>query len=93
MDRLDARIAGRVQGVYFRAHARKQAIALGLSGIVRNCADGCVETIAEGTRDALEQYAAWLHHGPSAAQVTRVTVNWSHARGEFTQFEVAPDAS
>ena len=90
--RLEARIEGQVQGVYFRARARAQAIALGVTGMVRNRADGSVETVAEGARAALEQYAAWLQQGPPQAKVKRVTLNWSEARKDFTRFEVAPDA-
>lgn len=65
-------VAGRVQGVYFRASTRERAIALGLDGHARNLADGRVEVIAAGADAALEALAQWLQHGPPAARVEQV---------------------
>lgn len=65
-------VSGRVQGVCFRASTREQALALGLRGVARNLADGRVEVIACGDRQALDALEHWLHRGPPAAQVERV---------------------
>jgi acylphosphatase len=65
-------VSGRVQGVCFRAGTREQALALGLSGVARNLADGRVEVIACGDRQALDALERWLHRGPPAAQVEQV---------------------
>ncbi|MBN6104145.1 acylphosphatase [Xanthomonas sp. CFBP 8703] len=65
-------VAGRVQGVYFRASTRERALALGLDGHARNLADGSVEVIAAGEAAALEALAEWLRHGPPAARVEQV---------------------
>jgi acylphosphatase len=62
-------IGGKVQGVWFRASARDQAVALNLRGFVRNLADGRVEVLAIGDDDAVEQLAQWLHFGPERARV------------------------
>jgi acylphosphatase len=62
-------IGGKVQGVWFRASARDQAVALNLRGFARNLADGRVEVLAIGDDDAIEQMAQWLHFGPELAQV------------------------
>lgn len=62
-------IGGKVQGVWFRASARDQAVALNLRGFARNLADGRVEVLAIGDDDAIEQLAQWLHFGPSQARV------------------------
>ncbi|MEQ8231852.1 MAG: acylphosphatase [Gammaproteobacteria bacterium] len=67
------RVSGRVQGVFFRASAREQARALGLTGWVMNCDDGSVEAIARGSADALAAFAAWLAEGPPRARVSAVT--------------------
>ena len=69
-------VAGRVQGVYFRASACQQAQSLGITGWVRNCSDGSVELLAEGARDKLEQLIAWCHRGPTGARVADVSVRW-----------------
>ncbi|QNH22474.1 acylphosphatase [Xanthomonas sp. GW] len=65
-------VAGRVQGVYFRASTRERALALGLDGYARNQADGSVEVIAAGEATALEALAEWLRQGPPAARVEQV---------------------
>ncbi|WP_027080671.1 acylphosphatase [Luteimonas mephitis] len=65
-------VEGKVQGVFFRASTREQALRLGLRGIARNLADGRVEVVAAGADDAIEALARWLQHGPPAARVDTV---------------------
>ncbi len=48
--RVHGRVRGLVQGVSYRANTRAQAQRLGLTGWVRNVADGSVELVAEGPR-------------------------------------------
>jgi acylphosphatase len=67
-------VAGRVQGVFYRATAAERAAEYGLSGSVRNLADGRVELIASGAPDRVERLAEWLWQGPPQAEVTAVTV-------------------
>jgi acylphosphatase len=67
-------VTGRVQGVSFRAWTQKQAQAAGVSGWVRNRADGSVEAVLSGPSDAVEALIAALHHGPPAAKVVDVQV-------------------
>jgi acylphosphatase len=86
--RLSAIAHGRVQGVFFRDFTRTQAIALGVTGYVRNLPDGTVEAVAEGSREALESLLAQLRVGPPSARVDRVDDQWGDHRGEFVRFEV-----
>lgn len=65
-------IRGRVQGVWFRASTRNEAVRLSLRGYASNLADGRVEVLAVGDADAIEQLANWLQHGPPLAQVEAV---------------------
>lgn len=65
-------VRGRVQGVFFRASAQQQALALGVTGWARNLEDGSVEVLACGARQAVEAMGQWLRQGPPAAQVTGV---------------------
>ena len=67
-------IVGRVQGVFYRAWTRDRARALGLSGWVRNRADGAVEAVVSGPVEAVETLLAECRHGPPAARVDDVTV-------------------
>jgi acylphosphatase len=72
MSTLMVRVEGRVQGVCFRHYARKTAIQLGLTGWVRNCPDGAVETLIHGPDEAVKRMLEWLEHGPSSAIVSRI---------------------
>lgn len=65
-------VAGRVQGVYYRASTQRRAEALGLTGWVRNLPDGRVELVAMGAEHALRELQDWLWQGPAQAQVTEV---------------------
>lgn len=67
-------IEGRVQGVGYRWWTVEAARALGLAGWVRNRADGSVEVLALGPREALERLAAACEEGPPGARVRSVRV-------------------
>lgn len=82
-------VAGKVQGVWFRAGTREQALRLGLAGTARNLADGRVEVIAVGEEDAVAQLAAWLEHGPPLARVTQVEREPLASPPGFDGFETA----
>jgi acylphosphatase len=61
-----------VQGVGFRYFVRDKAMALGLTGWVRNIDDGRVEVYAAGPAHQLSDLAAALHLGPRMAEVRSV---------------------
>ena len=65
-------IAGRVQGVCFRQYAADEAVALGVSGWVRNLHDGRVEAVFEGPAELVDVAVAWCNHGPPHAAVDSV---------------------
>ncbi|MGC1549635.1 MAG: acylphosphatase [Rhodanobacter sp.] len=66
-------VSGRVQGVFYRASTREQALGLGLVGYAKNLPDGRVEVLASGTAEALDTLERWLSHGPAGARVETVT--------------------
>ena len=66
------RVRGLVQGVFYRASTEQTALRLGLTGWVRNRANGDVELIACGTPVALDALEQWLWQGPPAARVDAV---------------------
>jgi len=87
--RLVATVQGRVQGVAFRYFVQTQGRRLGLSGHVRNRADGySVEVCAEGRREDLELLLGRLQVGPPGARVVRVDAAWPSETGEFTGFTI-----
>ena len=65
-------IKGKVQGVFYRDSARKEALKLGLSGWIRNMPDGSVEAMASGEEDQLLAFVTWCKDGPPLAKVTEV---------------------
>lgn len=67
-------VSGKVQGVWFRASAKREAERLGVTGHARNLADGSVEVLACGPDDAVAALIEWLHEGPPLAQVADVAV-------------------
>ena len=67
-------IRGRVQGVFFRASAEREANRLRVAGFARNERDGSVTVEAEGSVAAVDAMAAWCRIGPSRAEVTSVEV-------------------
>ena len=69
---LRLRIRGRVQGVGYRDWAVQAARNLGLTGWVRNLADGSVDSVAQGTRSAVDAFVAACQAGPPLARVTAV---------------------
>ncbi len=81
-------VTGRVQGVFFRRAAADEASGLGITGLVRNLADGSVEIVAEGKRRNLEMLLDWAHRGPPHARVDAAEAQWQPYRGEFAQFRV-----
>jgi acylphosphatase len=86
--RLGATVVGRVQGVGFRYHVRREAIRLGLRGWVANRPDGGVECLVEGDRSDVEELLRSLHEGPPGAEVDRVDVAWLPAGGDLDGFSV-----
>jgi acylphosphatase len=80
-------IHGMVQGVWYRAWTVDMARETGVSGWVRNCDDGTVETVAQGDKVAVTQFIERLHEGPPLARVSRVDVTWRDPDGLFGRFQ------
>lgn len=86
--RLEAIVTGEVQGVGFRYFVLRHALLMGLRGHVRNRADGGVEVVAEGRRDALEDLLRQLWRGPSGARVDDIQVTWRAAEHALSGFRI-----
>ena len=82
-------VHGRVQGVFFRDTCRREACAAGVAGWVRNCPDGTVEAVFEGSEDAVRRMVDWCRTGPRYADVDRIDVADEQPTGE-TGFTVTP---
>ena len=90
MERATIFVSGRVQGVGFRWWTRSKALELGLIGFARNVADGRVEVLAQGDRDAIVRLQALLTEFPSTAgrpgRVQSTTTQWGDPRADLVGF-------
>ncbi len=90
MSRMRAHVivTGRVQGVWFRESTRQRAVDLGLSGWVRNLADGRVEAVFEGELAAVRAALDFVREGPPLAQVNDLQLEEGPAQSKEQGFEV-----
>lgn len=84
--RTRIKVYGRVQGVFFRANTRDNALEFGLRGWVRNLADGSVEILAEGKR--VKEFIEWCKEGPDFARVDKIETREDKTKEELTDFEI-----
>lgn len=83
------RVVGHVQGVWFRASTRDQALQLGLNGQAANLPDGSVQVVACGDPSALTRLRNWLRQGPPMARVDRVDCQRVERPGGQDGFDIA----
>jgi acylphosphatase len=88
VERIEATVTGRVQGVGYRYFVLREADALDLVGWVANENDGSVRLVAEGPHEALQTLLERLREGPPGAHVARVSEAWMAALGRFESFGV-----
>lgn len=86
MRTVEVMIAGRVQGVGFRACAKRIADSLSVSGEVMNLADGRVRILATTEEVILEKFVSMLYSCPRAI-VREIRISESKAR-TFSEFAV-----
>ncbi len=86
LKRVVAIVDGRVQNVGYRYFVQMAAIGFRLNGRVCNQPDGTVKIVAEGSKDALEQFVSALWLGPRSARVDSVQETWSNGTGEYHEF-------
>ena len=81
-------VKGRVQGVAFRHHTARAAAEHGVTGWVRNLADGSVEACFEGDEGEVQAMVAWCRRGPETAQVSELSEVHGEYTGEFAGFAI-----
>ena len=72
----------------YRYFAIRAAAECGVTGYVRNLADGSVEAVAEGSKKAVESFKNRLESGPSFSRVLEVVEVDIPAGGQYTRFDV-----
>lgn len=81
MRQIQIKITGRVQGVFYRASAKREALTLGLAGFARNEPDGSVLIEAAGDYDQLHEFVGWCRQGTPESEVASVTVTEQPSAG------------
>ncbi len=79
-------VRGLVQGVYFRETARKEAYRLGIKGYVKNTDEECVEIVAVGPSDDIDEFVKWCHNGTEESRVDSVEVEIIDIKTDFKDF-------
>ncbi len=87
MKHLDIKIFGQVQGVGFRASAKKKAEELKLLGFARNEQDGTIFVETEGEEENLEKFLNWCKRGTIFARVDKVESEYTSQLKNFSNFE------
>ncbi|WP_040976320.1 acylphosphatase [Necropsobacter massiliensis] len=81
-------VYGVVQGVGFRFFTWREAVKIGVSGMVRNLSDGSVQVVAIGSQSQLDALRRFLQQGPRTAVVERVVEQDYHGEQQFEGFSV-----
>lgn len=86
--KADIIISGKVQGVWYRAYTKKQAVAAGITGCVMNKNDGTVAASLEGKKENIEQLLKKLKKGPPFASVKDIQIKWGKCSARSGRFEI-----
>ncbi|KIJ35812.1 hypothetical protein M422DRAFT_262000 [Sphaerobolus stellatus SS14] len=83
-------VSGLVQGVSYRAFAKKIAESHGIKGYVKNDPLGTVSGVAQGDSDALAKFKDALAQGPWLAEVKdlKVTNETEIGQPEYSGFDI-----
>jgi len=81
-------VKGRVHAVGFRAHVEYNALQIGVLGWVRNLGYDTVETVAEGTREQIDQFIEMVKTGPRSSRVDEARVEYETPTGHLSGFSV-----
>jgi acylphosphatase len=81
-------ISGEVQGVGFRFFAQRAAARHQVLGYVKNLEDGRVESLAEGSEKAVEEFKKDLLAGPSYSKVDHLEEIVLDPSGRYSSFRI-----
>lgn len=80
-------IIGRVQGVGFRHFVYRTALAMGMTGYVKNLSNGSVEVFVQNEDDVLiNKFEERLRKGPSFARVEAIQIVEEKRERHFGDF-------
>jgi len=82
------RVMGKVQGVWFRAYVRDNALSLNIDGWVKNDPDGSVFGEALGSETNIEQFTHILREGSPSSRVEDVIIEENTEKDQLPKFEI-----
>jgi acylphosphatase len=85
---IHATIKGNVQGVGFRATARRLATRLGVMGTVRNLIDGGVEIYALGKKSAVQELINGLSSPDGPGKVSAIFSEEVNPKHQYVDFKI-----
>lgn len=83
-------VTGQVQNVAYRDWLVERARSLGIDGWVRNCADGSVEAVVQGTAEMVDRIIDLAREGSPAARVDGVVTRDDVSDEILTDFGKRP---
>lgn len=88
MNEVLIQVKGLVQGVFYRAHIKKIADDLGLTGWVKNNSDGTVTVCAGGEKEKLEQFIEYCKTGSNSSKVENINTVWEESSQKSEGFRI-----
>ena len=88
VERIQIKVIGKVQGVFFRKFTQITANKLGVKGFVKNEPDGSVFIDAEGDKQSLINFLSWCAHGPEHAVVKEIVNENMTSLKYYAEFKI-----
>lgn len=85
---LNAKIYGKVQGVFFRQFIYSKAKELKIFGFVKNLPDNTVYFEAEGEEENLKKFLNFCYQGPPLSKVENIEFEFNDEIKNFNDFLV-----
>ncbi|OUW78377.1 MAG: hypothetical protein CBD77_04495 [bacterium TMED217] len=85
---LNAKVYGKVQGVFFRKYTYDFATRVELVGIVKNLEDGTVFIKVSGREENLKEFKKYLQNGSPDSRVDKIDYSWEDSYVEYSIFEI-----
>ncbi|MEO6682342.1 MAG: acylphosphatase [Ginsengibacter sp.] len=83
METVHLIISGKVQGVFYRASAKKKAEQLNVRGWIKNTPEGNVEATVTGEAGKIQDFIQWCQSGPDKAVIKDIKIY----KQDFQEFD------
>jgi len=87
MKQVHIHYSGKVQGIGFRYTVQRLAVPLGLTGWIKNLADGRVEMMVEGPDDLIQTFCQQVD-SRFEGYIKQKNEHLQDATGQFNEFQI-----